>query len=60
MISAKYIIYGNDSPHGVIRWSVDSLRTVVQEAQVSSGDTQLVTLEMIREQGSLGDIEVIK
>lgn len=51
-------ILANDSPHGVVSWSPSSLHTVVSEAEIISGASQLVTLDMVRRQGDLGDIEV--
>ena len=48
----------NDSPHGQIRWAPNSLRVVVNEAEKDVDSSKLVTLEMIREQGTLGNIEV--
>ncbi|CAK8694047.1 unnamed protein product [Clavelina lepadiformis] len=51
-------IPANDSPHGVVRWAPSSLRTVISEAETLSGASQLVTLDMVREQGMMGDIEI--
>ncbi|XP_039258016.2 adhesion G-protein coupled receptor V1-like isoform X1 [Styela clava] len=51
-------ILPNDSPHGMLRWSATSLRNVIKEPETLSGATQLVTLDLLRQQGQLGDIQV--
>lgn len=51
-------ILTNDSPHGVVRWAPNSLQTVVKEPDSDIDALSLVTLEIVREQGALGDIEV--
>ena len=48
----------NDSPHGLVRWAPSSLRVVVKEAEEDIDSSKLVTLELIREQGAMGDITV--
>ena len=48
----------NDSPHGMVRWAPNSRRVVVNEAEPEIDSSKLVTLELIREQGALGDIKV--
>lgn len=55
---AEIRILPNDSPYGIVRWSAQSLRSVVKEPETLSGVSQLVTLEILRQQGQLGDIRV--
>ncbi|KAG8456387.1 hypothetical protein GDO86_002244 [Hymenochirus boettgeri] len=52
---AVLVILPNDSPYGVISWHVNSLSIKVQEPEVNPVVT---TVELIREQGFVGDIAV--
>uniref|UniRef100_A0A3P8WCF8 Adhesion G-protein coupled receptor V1 n=1 Tax=Cynoglossus semilaevis TaxID=244447 RepID=A0A3P8WCF8_CYNSE len=55
---AKLIILPNGSPYGVIGWHLDSQFTLTQEPQSNYLIPTNVTLSIVREQGSLGEIAV--
>ncbi|KAM5191785.1 adhesion G-protein coupled receptor V1 [Mantella aurantiaca] len=48
-------ILPNDSPHGVVGWHVNSSSVRVNEPE---GDATIITLQVSREQGFVGDISV--
>ncbi|XP_035665839.1 adhesion G-protein coupled receptor V1-like [Branchiostoma floridae] len=52
--SVLLTILPNDSPHGVVGWTSDSLRVIVPETERQS----TVTLTIGREQGTLGDLQI--
>ncbi|XP_075449203.1 adhesion G-protein coupled receptor V1 isoform X3 [Ascaphus truei] len=52
---AVLIILPNDSPHGVIGWHINSLSVKVEEPE---GNSAIITLQVVREQGFAGDIAV--
>ncbi|XP_070543508.1 adhesion G-protein coupled receptor V1-like isoform X2 [Ptychodera flava] len=54
---ARLTVIANDSPHGVIAWSLDSLRMTVDEPE-QEDFTATVTLKITREQGSQGTVSV--
>ncbi|XP_053555694.1 LOW QUALITY PROTEIN: adhesion G-protein coupled receptor V1 [Bombina bombina] len=52
---AVLIILPNDSPHGVIGWHANSLSVNVEEPE---GNVTTITLQVVREQGFVGDIAI--
>ncbi|KAM8960806.1 adhesion G-protein coupled receptor V1 [Pelodytes ibericus] len=52
---ALLTILPNDSPHGVIGWHTNSLYVMVEEP---TGNPTIITLQVTREQGFVGDIAV--
>ncbi|XP_068103893.1 adhesion G-protein coupled receptor V1 [Hyperolius riggenbachi] len=52
---AVLTILPNDSPHGVIGWHVNSLSLTVNEPE---GNITIITLQVTREQGFIGDVGV--
>ncbi|KAM4808264.1 adhesion G-protein coupled receptor V1 [Rhinophrynus dorsalis] len=52
---AVLVILPNDSPHGIIGWHINSSTVKVDEPE---GKSTVVTLQVIREQGFVGDIAV--
>ncbi|NXH80376.1 GPR98 protein, partial [Edolisoma coerulescens] len=50
-------ILPNDSPHGVIEWHMESLFVKITEPEGKSNSTT-VTLQIVREQGFVGDLAV--
>ncbi|KAM4707152.1 adhesion G-protein coupled receptor V1 [Discoglossus pictus] len=52
---AVLVILPNDSPHGVVGWHVNSMSMAVEEPE---GNSTIITLQVVREQGFVGDIAV--
>ncbi|CAI9572523.1 unnamed protein product, partial [Staurois parvus] len=52
---ALLTILPNDSPHGIIGWNVNSSSVKVTEPE---GNSTIITLQVTREQGLVGDIAV--
>uniref|UniRef100_U3K352 Adhesion G-protein coupled receptor V1 n=1 Tax=Ficedula albicollis TaxID=59894 RepID=U3K352_FICAL len=51
-------ILPSDSPHGVIEWHMESLFVKITEPEGKSENSTTVTLQIVREQGFVGDLAV--
>ncbi len=55
--TARMTVLANDSPHGVFSWTLESLFNSVFEPE-GSQPPSIVTLNVQREQGSIGEVRV--